>query len=709
MRGFVTGNSSSAIALGMESAAAAGYTSPRAVHRIAAVKGSTQRSAAMQYFVTGATGFIGSRLVAKLLDREGAIVYVLVRPHRLPQLNLLRQRWGAGADRVIPVLGDLLQPGLGVSAADLDLLRGRVDHLFHLAAVYDLNASAQSQEAANVQGTRHAVELAHEIGARHFHLASSISAAGLYEGTFREDMFEEAEHLEHPYFRTKHESEAIVRKECRQPWRVYRPGIVVGDSRTGEIDKIDGPYYLFKPIQKLRKLLPPWMPFVGIEGGRLNLVPVDFVVAAMDHIAHLEGLDGGCFHLTDPHPRRVGDILDLFARAGHAPELSLRINSRMFGFVPEPLRQVLSGMTQLRRMGEQLMKDYGLPPGLLRFIDYPTRFDCRQAQLALEGSGIEVPPLEGYAWKLWDYWERNLDPDLFIERNLRHAVEGKVVLITGGGAGIGKATALKLAAAGASVIAIDRDEAPLRALEQEIQASGGKIATYRCDLTDFSQLDRMIESVLAQHGGVDILVNNAGHSIRRAIEHSYDRFHDYQRTMQLNYFAAVRVTLGLLPQMQKKKGGQVIAISSLGVLASAPRFSAYIASKAALEAFSRCAAAEFADDGIAFTIVNFPLVRTAMTAPTRFYQQADMLTPEEAADFVVRAILQRPDRITTRLGHFAELMNALAPKVARIVMNAGYRMFPESAAAMGRKEGDGEALVTPEQVAFAQFTRGFHF
>ena len=663
----------------------------------------------MRYFVTGATGFIGSRLVAKLLEREGAVVYFLVRAHRLPRLDALRARWGAGAERAIPVQGDLLRPRLGVSAADLELLRGRVDHLFHLAAVYDLGASAQAQEAANVQGTRHAVDFAHEVGARRFHLASSISAAGLYEGVFREDMFEEAENLEHPYFRTKHESEGIVRKECRQPWRVYRPGIVVGDSRTGEIDKIDGPYYLFKPLQKLRRLLPQWMPFVGIEGGRLNLVPVDFVVAAMDHIAHREGLDGRCFHLTDPAPRRVGDILDLFARAGHAPEMSLRINTRMFAFIPEPVRSGLAGMTPVRRVGEQLLSAYGLPPGILKFVDYPTRFDSREAQRALEGSGIRVPPLEEYAWKLWDYWERNLDPELFVERNLRSAVEGKVVMITGGGAGIGKATALKLAAAGASLVVIDRDEAPLHELEQEVRAAGGAIATYRCDLTDFAQLDQMIAAVKAQHSGVDILVNNAGHSIRRSIEHSYDRFHDYQRTMQLNYFAAVRVTLGLLPQMQKRKRGQVISISSLGVLASAPRFSAYAASKAALEAFSRCAAGELADDGIAFTIINLPLVRTAMTAPTRFYQQAEMLTPEQAADFVVRAIIERPDRVATRLGVFAELMNALAPRLTHIIMNAAYRMFPESAAAMGRKEGPAEAEPTPEQMAFAQLTRGFHF
>jgi NAD(P)-dependent dehydrogenase (short-subunit alcohol dehydrogenase family) len=663
----------------------------------------------MQYFVTGGTGFIGSRLVAKLLQREGAVVYFLVRAHRLAQLDALRARWGAGADRAIPVVGDLLQPGLGVSAADLDRLRGRVDHLFHLAAVYDLKASAEAQESANVEGTRHAVEFAHEIGARHFHLTSSIAAAGLYEGVFREDMFEEAENLDHPYFRTKHDSEAIVRRECRQPWRVYRPGIVVGDSRTGEMDKIDGPYYFFKLIQKMRRLLPPWIPSIGLEGGRLNLVPVDFIVAAIDHIAHLDGLDGRCFHLVDPSPRRVGDILDLFARAGHAPEMSLRINPRMFGFIPDSVRSGVARMTPVRRIAAQLMRDLGLPPGIMQFVNYPTRFDCSEAQRALAGSGIAVPPLEEYAWKLWDYWERHLDPELFVERNLRRAVEGKGILITGGGAGIGRATALKLAAAGARLIVVDREEARLRELEQEVGAAGGKIATYTCDLTDFSQLDHMAASVLAEHGGVDILINNAGHSIRRSIEHSYDRFHDYQRTMQVNYFAPVRLTLALLPQMQKKKRGHVIGISSLGVLTSAPRFSAYVASKAALEGFSRCAASEFADDGIAFTIINMPLVRTAMTAPTRFYQQSEMLTPEEAADFVVRAIIERPARLATRLGVFAELVHAIAPKVGHLIMSAGYRMFPDSAAAMGVKEGTAEPQPTPEQIAFAQFTRGFHF
>jgi NAD(P)-dependent dehydrogenase (short-subunit alcohol dehydrogenase family) len=663
----------------------------------------------MRYFLTGATGFIGSRLVKKLLGREGAVVYLLVRSHKRDRIDTLLERWGVGPDRAIAVIGDVTQPRLGIGNEDLDRMRGRIDHMFHLAAVYDLNASAQAQELANVQGTRNAVDFAHEIAVGHFHLVSSIAAAGLYEGVFREDMFAEAENLEHPYFRTKHESEAIVRSECRRPWRVFRPGIVVGDSRTGEMDKIDGPYYFFKPIQKLRRLLPPWIPAVGIEGGRLNLVPVDFVVDAMDHIAHQSDLDGRCFHLTDPNPRRVGDILNIFAHAGHASAMTLRVNARMFGFIPESLRSGIAHLTPVRRIGEQLMKDLGLPRDILKFVNYPTRFDSRETQKALAGTGIRVPALEDYAWKLWDYWERHLDPDLFLDKSLSGAVRGKLVLITGAGAGIGKAAAVKIATAGAKVIVVDREEERLRQVHDEVQRAGGAIATYLCDLTDFERCDQMVVRVLQEQGTVDILINNAGRSIRRSIEHSFERFHDYQRTMQLNYFGALRLTLGLLPAMQKQKAGHVINISSIGVLTNAPRFSAYVASKAAMDAFARCAASEFADDGIAFTTINMPLVRTAMTAPTELYESTQMLTPEEAADLIAQAIIERPDRVATRLGVFAEVVHAVAPKISHIIMNTAYRLFPESAAALGKKEGAEKLQPSAEQIAFAELTRGFHF
>src|SRR5918994_1481283 len=279
----------------------------------------------MSYFVTGATGFIGRNLVEQLLEREGTI-YVRVREGSKGRLEELRSRWGVGSDRVVGIVGDLSQRGLGVSDTDVERLRGNVDHLFHLAAIYDMTADAESQRVANIEGTRHMVEFAEAVEAGRVHMVSSIAAAGLYKGVWREDMFEEAQDLDnHPYFRTKHDSERVVREQCGRPWRVYRPGIVVGHSETGEMDKIDGPYYFFKLIRRIRNAVPQWLPMAGVEGREINIVPVDFVARAMDHIAHLDDLDGRAFHLTDPNPLTAGEVIDTFARAANAPRSAARI------------------------------------------------------------------------------------------------------------------------------------------------------------------------------------------------------------------------------------------------------------------------------------------------------------------------------------------------------------------------------------------------
>jgi len=663
----------------------------------------------MHYFVTGATGFIGKRLVKRLLERKGTIVHFLVREKSAKRAEELLEYWGVDRTRAIPVHGDLTLPGLGITKGERTKLEHRkIAHFFHLAAVYDLKADEESQRVANIDGTRNVVAFANELGATCFHHVSSIAAAGLYDGVFREDMFEEAENLDHPYFSTKHESEKIVRSECQVPWRVYRPGIVVGDSHTGEMDKIDGPYYFFKLIQRTRQLLPPWMPSIGLEGGRINLVPVDFVVAALDHIAHKKGLDGKCFHLVDQEPKRVGEVLNLFAKAGHAPPMSLYVNAALLGFIPNSVRKGLMSLTPVRRMRAAVLKDLGLPEDILTFINYPTRFDARDAQAALKGTAIAVPPLEGYAWRLWDYWERHLDPDLQIDRTLKGQVRNKVVLITGGSSGIGLATAHKVAAAGATTIIVARDTEKLAEAQKAIEDSGHKVVAYSADVSDGAQCEALVRKVIDNHGGVDILVNNAGRSIRRAIENSFDRFHDFERTMSVNYYGALRLTLGLLPSMVKKRRGHVINISSIGVLTNAPRFSAYVASKAALDAWTRCAASEFADVGIQFTTVNMPLVRTPMIAPTKIYTQVPTLSPEEAADLIVEAIVYKPVRIATRLGVFGEVLHALVPRVAQIVMNTTFRMFPDSAAAAGKKDETTPAA-TPDMIAVSNLMRGIHF
>ena len=661
----------------------------------------------MAYFVTGATGFIGRFLVANLLER-GQPIHVLVRRGSQKKLAALRERLGADEKQIVAVVGDLAKPNLGVTDAELRKLKGRVDHFFHLAAVYDIEASPESQQAANVDGTRHAVEFATAINAGVFHHVSSIAAAGLYEGVFREDMFEEAEELDHPYFRTKHDAEAVVRNESTRPYRIYRPGFVVGHSKTGEIDKVDGPYYFFKAIQKMRELLPPWMPTIGIEGGRINIVPVDYVADALDHIAHKKGLDGKCFHLTDPEPYRVGEVLNLFAKAGHAPLMTMRVNAKLFGFIPAPILYGLGSLAPVKRAMKVVLTDLGIPRDVFQFVNWPTRYDNREAAKALKGSGIAVPDLQSYAWVLWDYWERHLDPDLFVDRSLAGRVRDKVIVVTGASSGIGKATALKLAEAGAQVILVARGEEKLLETKAEIDRVGGKAFLYTADISDLASCDALVARVVKEHGGADYLINNAGRSIRRGIINSFDRFHDFERTMQLNYFGAIRLILGFLPSMLEKKRGHIINISSIGVLSNAPRFSAYVASKSALDSFSACAASEFLDKNVSFTTINMPLVRTPMIAHTRMYENVPTLSPEEAAGLVVEAILHRPVRIATRLGVFGAVCHAVAPRLTQVLLNTAFNMFPDSSAAQGKKDA-GPQTLTAEQMAFAQLTQGIHW
>jgi NAD(P)-dependent dehydrogenase (short-subunit alcohol dehydrogenase family) len=666
----------------------------------------------MTYFVTGGTGFIGRHLIERLLDREGQI-HILVREGSTDRLDELIERWerrdgpSSVRDRIVPVIGDLTKPRLGLSDEQVDELKGKVDHFFHLAAVYDMTADDEVNERLNVGGTRNAVDLANAIEAGIFHHTSSIAAAGLHKGMFREDMFDEGQKLDHPYHRTKFESEKIAREQVNGAWRVYRPAIVVGHSKTGEMDKIDGPYYFFTAIKTIRHYLPEWVPLIGPELGYTNIVPVDFVAAAMDHIAHQPELDGQAFHLTNPRPHRSGEVLNAFARAAHAPHLAMRVDTRILDALPKGTLSMLMKLPPAKDVRRTILADFGIPEGVIENVGLTAEFDTRDTERALAGTGIEVPPLEEYADKLWDYWERNLDPDLFKDRSFEGAVNGKTVLITGASSGIGKAAALKVAAAGGIPLLMARSADKLEETKQEIESRGGTAYIYPTDLSDMEAIDEMVRRVLSEHPAVNVLVNNAGRSIRRGIALSQDRFHDFERTMQLNYFGTIRMIMRLLPHMREGGGGHIVNISSIGVQTSPPRFSAYVASKAALDAWTKCVASEVVGDGVTFTTIHMPLVRTPMIAPTKMYDAFPTITPDEAADLVCEAIRAKPKEINTRLGTFGEVAYALAPKAVDQILHMAYRVFPDSAAARGEK--DKEEKASMEQIAMANLMRGVHW
>jgi thioester reductase-like protein len=667
----------------------------------------------MAYLVTGATGFIGRRLVERLLANRQGKVYVLVRGSSTGRLDDLIERWQAVAGqsvakRVQPLIGDLRRPLLGVEPESVQELRGKIDHLFHLAAIYDMTAPPEQNTAVNVGGTTHAVELARALDAGHLHHVSSIAVAGTYRGTFTEDMFDEGQRLPSPYHRTKFEAERIVREQPYVPWRVYRPGIVVGDSRTGEMDKIDGPYYFFKAIQRARQLLPEWTPLVGLDLGDTNVVPVDWVASALEHIAHEPGLDGRAFHLTDPRRQRVDELINELATAAHAPRVAMSIDKRLTDPLPRWPLQLALALPPWRQAKNLALRELGIPREVLRHMELVPRFDTSEASRALAGSPLaEPPPLRDYAARLWDYWEREMDAGAARGRTLKVALEGRHVMITGASSGIGRASALKVAAAGGVPLLVARNVEKLEQTRAEIVTAGGTAYVYAADLSDMDSVDRLIERVLADHRNVDMLVNNAGRSIRRSISLSYDRFHDFERTMALNYFGAVKLIIGILPHMRERGSGHIVNISTIGVQTNPPRFSAYVASKAALDAFTRVVASETIGDGVTFTTIHMPLVRTPMIAPTKMYDAFPAISPEEAGDMICEALRSRPKEMGTRVGRFGEVAYSLSPSTMDRLLHLAYRVFPDSAASKGQP--DVEEHASFEQIAMATLTRGVHW
>ncbi len=662
----------------------------------------------MSYFVTGATGFIGRRLVTELVNNRRGTIWVLVRPGSEEKLEKFRYRWN-NSSRIKAVPGQLTEMGLGVDPQWVAEHKGEIKHFFHLAASYDMTATKKQNDALNTGGTRHALQLAEALDAGCFNFTSSIAASGEYQGTYTEDMFDVGQKFASDYHRTKFESEKLVRETSTVPWRVYRPSMVLGDSETGEIDKIDGPYYFFTLIKRMRDYLPGWLPSVPAPGFTMtNVVPVDYVAKAIDALAHKPGLDNRAFHLVNPTPQRNLDILEAFSEAAKSPHLKVALDGRIAEFVPTRAIQVALAKATSTGPGEAIARQtlgrFGIPSEVLAHVSLPTVYDSRATVEALEGTGVELPAFRSYAATLWDYWEQNLDPDIKADKASTRALTGKTVVITGASSGIGKATALRVALHGGIPILVARGKEKLEQTKGDIEVIGGTAHVYTCDLSDLEDIDRLAALIVKNHTRVDFLVNNAGRSIRRSLRLSMDRFHDFERTMQLNYFGAIRLIMGLTPALTG--GGHVVNISSIGVQTNPPRFAAYVASKAALDAWSRVVSSELIGDGISFTSIHMPLVRTPMIAPTKIYKKFPTISSSQAADLVLKAMRDKPTELNTLVGTAGEITHAIAPTVAFRVLNQAYKMFPDSAAARGEKAADD---VTKQQRALATILRGVHW
>ncbi|WP_396926410.1 SDR family oxidoreductase [Mycolicibacterium sp.] len=594
----------------------------------------------MRYVVTGGTGFIGRRVVTRLLDqRDDAHVWLTVDdPSARARVALLAADWG---ERVHTLSDACAPPG--------------ADHVVNLRGA----------------DTESAVALARELGAT-LHHVSSVAVAGDFRGEFTENDFDVGQQLPTTRHRAAFEAEQLVRSADAR-FRIYRTGVVVGDSRTGEIDRITGPYHLFGLLARL-SALPSVTPVLLPDIGRINVVPVDYVVDALVELMHADDRDGQTFHLTAPAPVGLRQIYRGVARTAGLPPLRGGLPRQ----VAEPLLAVRGRAKVLRDMA---VTQLGVPPEAIDTLETSAVFHSEQTRKVLLPSGIEPPEFSDYAPALWRYWAQHLDPERGDSGSAPLA--GRHVIITGASSGIGRASAVAVAARGATVFALARNGEALQELVDEISADGGHAFAFSCDVTDTESVDTTIAEILGRFGHVDYLVNNAGRSIRRSVSASTDRLHDYERVMAVNYFGAVRMVLALLPHWRARRFGHVVNVSSAGVQARNPKYSSYLPTKAALDAFTDVVASETLSDNITFTTIHMPLVKTPMIAPSGRLNPVPPISAEHAAAMVVRALVEKPVRIDTPLGTLADAGQYFTPKLARRVLHQLYLGYPDSPAARG--------------------------
>src|ERR1700722_17556282 len=654
---------------------------PRSRHTALTCGPAGRTMCLMRYVVTGGTGFIGRRVVSRLLDnRPDAEVWVLVRRSSLGRFEMLAEQWG---DRAKPLVGELTEPSLGLTDEAVAAL-GDVDHLVHCAAIYDITAAEAEQRAANVDGTRAVIDLARRLDAT-LHHVSSIAVAGDFHGEYTEADFDIGQQLPTPYHQTKFEAEMLVRSTTGLRYRIYRPAVVVGDSRTGEMDKIDGPYYFFGTLAKLA-VLPRLTPIMLPDTGRTNIVPVDYVAEAMVALLHADGRDGQTFHLTAPKTIGLRGIYRGIAAAAGLPPL----RGSLPRSVAAPALKVRGRPKVWRNM---VATQLGIPGEVLDVVDLAPTLTSDQTQKALRGTGIAVPEFASYAPALWRYWAEHLDPDRARRDDPDGPLVGRQVIITGASSGIGRASAIAVADRGATVFALARNGDALDDLVAEIRANGGQAYAFTCDVTDSASVEHTVKDILGRFDHVDYLVNNAGRSIRRSVVNQTDRLHDYERVMAVNYFGAVRMVLALLPHWRERRFGHVVNVSSAGVQARSPKYSAYLPTKAALDAFSEVVATETLSDHITSTNAHMLLVATPMIKPSRRLNPVPPITAEHAAAMVVRGLVDKPARIDTPVGTLAEAGNYFTPKLSRRILHQLYLGYPDSAAAQG---------ITPPETVAAQ-------
>lgn len=638
--------------------------------------------------ITGATGFLGQYLVETLLKKNQELT-LLVRNPESAVLKELLERWENSAKKSSITLleFDLSKESLGLPG---ECLFSEYDHVYHLAAIYDLTSSKSCMLDTNVEGTRRLLSRLKENGFKGcFHFISSIAIAGNYSGLFDEGMFDEGQKHGHAYHLSKFQSEKVVReyKESKDfSVRIYRPSAIVGHSVTGHIDKIDGPYYLFLIVSFLKRWLPGKVP-IALPKTKvvIDTVPVDYVVESLACISLLKESDlpqgQFCFHLSDPSTPSLSDIFTKVLNVSDGPSVGMSLPvDQVSKLVFAKQFKMIWNLQAIHILKREVLKNLNIPEYIFEALMPKLKFDAKKTLSLLETHAITPPKFNDYVGVLWEYYNKKLDPQKHRLNTAKKLFNNKRVLITGGSSGIGYESAKMAYSLGAKVILVARDQAKLEECEHEIKALGadlGEIDIYSCDLSDLQACDEFVHLIESTYGSVDILFSNAGRSIRRSISKSQGRFHDLERTMQLNYFGAARLILGLLPGMLKQGGGQVVHSSSMGTISATPRFGPYMASKIALDTLMDSMAAEYANQNIIFSVIKFPLVQTPMVAPTTEFKKSKLTSPEQAAMMFIDAVIDQSRVKVPVTGKLLSFASFLSPNIMTQLYNYAFQVWPD--------------------------------
>ncbi|GGC56205.1 SDR family NAD(P)-dependent oxidoreductase [Hoyosella rhizosphaerae] len=462
--------------------------------------------------------------------------------------------------------------------------------------------------------------------------------------------------------------------------RQYRTSLILGDAQTGEPDAAREVLAIVARLARMPRLTPVVLPHLGSA----NIITADFAAAAINVLMHHPNPTARIVSIAAAEPTPIATLVNAFGKVAGAPHITTapQILGRPATALAQAGLRVTDSSSTVRATRRAVLREIGLTKEVLARWQSPAPPPDERTAAVLNTSHITVPPVSEYANRMYRFWAANIDPDRHARTRRAKKITGRIVVVTGASSGVGRETALRLAREGAIVALVARRADQLHAVNNEIAQQGGTAFAYPCDLSDADAVDSLIKQILADHGAVDVLVNNAGRSIRRGIMDATDRMHDFERTMALNYFAAVRLTLGFLPSMHERHSGHIVNITTQGLQNHTPRFSAYLASKAALEEFGAVAGSELLSHGITFSSVKLPLVRTDMTAPSEKFNAfagLPMMSVRRAASMVHRAVVDAPAHVTVLMptGVPAEVGALIAPRITRTLSHLfGYEAMP---------------------------------